>query len=233
MARLQRTGTAENPKPTDESVSKQLAVKFFGKLMSLNSDVDIDNVDLNAEPPPPYSYAQYRACWYPVTVPGYVPTAEENTAAVYAKEQAEKFNQADVLVLTMPLWNFSMPGGMKTWIDHIIAPGLTFYNEEEKRKPLHKVKRMILIVASGEAPSVPSASTTSRSPGPTAKTPTSTPTVRRGWRWRSRQSRNTPKKSPKKASSRVAGCGWRVPRGGLRVARFQLKRAGWFGGMFY
>jgi len=141
----------DNPKPTDESVSKQLAVKFFGKLMSLNSDVDLDNVDLNAEPPPPYTYEQYKACWYPATIPGYVPTAEEEAAAVYAKAQAEKFNQADVLVLTMPLWNFSMPGGMKSWIDHIIAPGLTFYLEDGARKPLHKVKRMILIVASGDA----------------------------------------------------------------------------------
>lgn len=141
----------DNPKPTEESVSKQLAMKFFIKLTSLNDEVEVDNVDLNAEPPPPYSYDQYRACWFPATVPGYVPTAEEELAATYAKAQAEKFNQADVLVLTMPLWNYSMPGGMKLWIDHIIAPGLTYYKEGENNKPLHKVKRMILIVASGDS----------------------------------------------------------------------------------
>jgi len=140
----------DNPKPTDESVSKQLAMKFFIKLTSLNEEVEVENIDLNAEPPPPYSYNQYRACWFPATVPGYVPTAEEEEAAVYAKEQAKKFCEADVLVLTMPLWNFSMPGGMKLWIDHIIAPGLTYYLDGQARKPLHKVKRMILIVASGD-----------------------------------------------------------------------------------
>jgi len=141
----------DNPKPTNESTSKQLAMKFFIKLTSLNSEVEVDNVDLNAEAPPHYSYDQYRACWFPHEIKDYVPTAEEEAAATYAKAQAEKFNQADVLVLTMPMWNYCMPGAMKSWMDHVLAPGLTWEKEGEGRKPRHKIKRLILVVSSGEA----------------------------------------------------------------------------------
>lgn len=139
-----------NPKPTDESVSKQLAMAFFIKLTSLNSDVEVDNVDLDAEPPPPYSYDQFRYSWFPATIKGYVPTAEEEASGAYAREQAARFNAADVLVLTMPMWNNSVPGAFKMWLDHVLAPGLVYNRSGEKLEKLHKIKRAILIVASGD-----------------------------------------------------------------------------------
>ena len=46
--------------------------------------------------------------------------------------QIEKLNSADVLVLTMPMWNYSVPAIMKAWIDQILLPGKTFsLNKEE------------------------------------------------------------------------------------------------------
>ena len=35
-----------NPKPTEESISKQLASAFFGKVIELKPDVELVNVDL-------------------------------------------------------------------------------------------------------------------------------------------------------------------------------------------
>ena len=140
-----------NPKPMDESVSKQVAMAFFKKLMSLTTDVEVENVDLDAEPPPHYGIDQYRSCWYPSMVEGYVPSKEEEDAAKYAKEQAEIFNHADVLMLTMPMWNFSVPSVMKAWIDQVVCPGLTYTIDGDERKPLHKIKRLILVVSSDEA----------------------------------------------------------------------------------
>ena len=139
------------PKPTDESVCKQLAMAFFIKLTSLNGDVEVDNIDLDAEPPPPYSYDQYRYSWFPAHIEGYVPTKEEEDAATYAKGQAERFNQADVLVLTMPVWNFSMPGAMKNWIDHVLSPGLVYRGRGETLQKLHQLKRLILVISSDDA----------------------------------------------------------------------------------
>ncbi len=139
-----------NPKPTEESVSKQLAAAFFGKLIELKPEVELVNVDLYDEKPPYYSYELFKRAWYPVFDEGYEPSKVEQMAMNYAAKQAELFNAADVLVLTTPMWNFALPAIMKAWIDQILCPGLTFsISKEEGVKPLHKVKSIVLLVASG------------------------------------------------------------------------------------
>ena len=92
-----------NPKPTEQSVSKQMAARFFGKLMELNPDVELNNVDLYQEKPPYYSNDLCRRMWNPVFDPTYEPTKAEEAAANYAMKQAELFKTSDVLVLTIPL----------------------------------------------------------------------------------------------------------------------------------
>ncbi|WP_372795142.1 FMN-dependent NADH-azoreductase [Pontiella sp.] len=139
-----------NPKPTEESVSKQLAAAFFGKLIELKPEVELVNVDLYDEKPPFYSYELYRAAWSPVFQEGYELSKVEEMAMNYATKQADQFNAADVLVLTMPMWNFGVPAAMKAWIDQILCPGLTFeISKEDGVKPLHKIKSIVLLVASG------------------------------------------------------------------------------------
>jgi len=139
-----------NPKPTEESVSKQLAAAFFGKLIELKPEVELVNVDLYDEKPPFYSYEHYKRVWYPVFDETYEPSKVEEMAVNYAAKQAEAFNKADVVVLTMPMWNFTVPAIMKAWMDQILSPSLTFnISKEDGVTPLHKVKSIVLLVASG------------------------------------------------------------------------------------
>jgi len=139
-----------NPKPTEESVSKQLAAAFFGKMIELRPDIELVNTNLYDEKPPFYSFELYKRTWYPVMDESYEPSKAEDMAINYAAKQAEAFNAADVLVLTMPMWNFSVPAIMKAWMDQVLSPGLTFtISPEEGVKPLHKIKSIVLLVASG------------------------------------------------------------------------------------
>jgi FMN-dependent NADH-azoreductase len=141
---------AANPKPIEESASKQVMMSFFSKISELNAEVEVDNIDLYAAPPPYYSYPEFRNAWFPVLIEGYVPTREEESAANYALEQAAKLNSADVLVITTPMWNYSVPSILKSWIDHVFSPGMTFTVERDGYKPLHKLKKVVVIVASGD-----------------------------------------------------------------------------------
>lgn len=138
-----------NPKPIEQSVSKQLAARFFGKLMELNPDVELNNIDLYQDKPPYYSNDLYRRYWMPVFDPAYAPTKAEETASNYAQKQVEELKKADVLVLTMPMWNFTVPAVMKAWMDQILAPGLMFELTRQGPKPLHNITSLILLVASG------------------------------------------------------------------------------------
>ena len=125
-----------NPKPTEESVCKQLSISFISTLIEKNPDIEVNNVDLYQDPPPFLTYAAYRGIWNPAFDPAYKPTREEQKAVEYADRHAKNFNEADVLVLTMPMWNFSVPAIMKGWIDQIMAPNRTFVFEGEYPTPV-------------------------------------------------------------------------------------------------
>ncbi len=145
-----------NPKPVEESVSKQLSAEFMSELVQKYPDAELNNVDLYQDPPPFLDYPAFRALWMPLMNPGYAPTKAEKNATAYAVRHAELFNAADVLVLTLPMWNFSVPAILKAWIDQVIAPNLTFAFEPAEGggfsvKPLHHIRKIVLLVSSGGA----------------------------------------------------------------------------------
>jgi FMN-dependent NADH-azoreductase len=139
-----------DPNPTEDSVAKQLAAKFFSQVIQTREDAEIVNIDLYEDKPPFVSQECYRGIWYPILIQGYSQTEAEINASNYAQRHGEDFNTADVLVLTMPMWNNSVPAAMKAWIDQVITPGITYEFNNGVPLPLHKVKKIILLAASGE-----------------------------------------------------------------------------------
>jgi len=140
-----------NPKPIEESVSKQLAAAFFETLAEKNPEVEIDNLDLYADPPPFLSAEAIRAIYYPAFDPNYQPSDEERKAAEYAARQAQRIRDAEILVITTPMWNFSLPAILKAWIDQVFTPGNLFALEPGTVRPLHSIRQVILLAASGGA----------------------------------------------------------------------------------
>lgn len=67
-------------------------------------------------------------------------------------EEINRLKSADKILISSPMWNFSIPYVLKQWIDVIVQPGLTFgVNREGKYVGLLRDKRMQLILASGSA----------------------------------------------------------------------------------
>ncbi len=139
-----------DPKPTEESATKQLAVAFFTKLTQLSADIDITNVDLYENPPPYLSYQAMRGFWYPVFIEGHQPTETERNEGAYAVEQGALFNQSDVVVLTIPMWHYSAPAILKAWLDQVLSPSVTYTLDKAGAHPLHRVRRLILLASSGD-----------------------------------------------------------------------------------
>lgn len=137
-----------DPQPMEEAASKQIAASFFAQLVSLNENARITNVDLTLEQPAEYTTEEFRNFWYPQLIDGYVPTREEEAAAQYAIEQANIVRETDILVLTMPMWNYSMPAMMKAWIDHILNPGLLYTMTDQGNEANHHIKKLVLLVSS-------------------------------------------------------------------------------------
>ncbi|MFH0909046.1 MAG: NAD(P)H-dependent oxidoreductase [bacterium] len=138
-----------NPRPIEESVSKQLAAAFFARLVEKNPDVIVNNIDLYQFPPPYLSYDAYNYFCKPLVQADHKPTKGEEKAADYAKGQIEGLLQTDVLVLTMPMWAGGPPAIMKAWLDQVMLPGILFEFSEEGVKPLHQLRSVVLLVSSG------------------------------------------------------------------------------------
>ena len=52
-----------DPNPTEDSVAKQLAAKFFSQVIQTCEDAEIVNVDLYEDKPPFVSQECYRGTW--------------------------------------------------------------------------------------------------------------------------------------------------------------------------
>ena len=66
------------------------------------------------------------------------------------EKNIEQFLDADVYLLTVPMWNFGIPYALKYYIDAIVQPGYLFrYDEEGRPQGLVKGKRMICVSSRG------------------------------------------------------------------------------------
>ena len=56
---------------------------------------------------------------------------------------------ADIIVITVPIYNFNIPSTLKAWLDHIMRAGKTFSFASGQKEGLVKGKKVYLAVASG------------------------------------------------------------------------------------
>ncbi len=64
-------------------------------------------------------------------------------------ELVNELQQADTVVIGLPIYNFSVPAAFKAWIDLVARVGLTFAYTENGPAGLLEDKRAILAIASG------------------------------------------------------------------------------------
>ena len=139
-----------NPRPAETSSSKKLAFEFFAALTEKNPDVVVNNVDLYQNKPPYVSAEALNYFWGPVANPAYIPSQAEETAANFSNNNAQALMDADVLVLTMPVWLHSMPAILKAWLDQVLVPGKMFEFGAEGLVPTHHLRTVVLLVSSDQ-----------------------------------------------------------------------------------
>ena len=139
-----------NPRPAETSASKKLAFEFFAALTEKNPDVVVNNVDLYQNKPPYVSAEALNYFWGPVANPAYIPSKAEETAANFSNNNAQALMDADVLVLTMPVWLNSMPSILKAWLDQVLVPGKMFSFGAEGLVPTHHLRTVVLLVSSDQ-----------------------------------------------------------------------------------
>ncbi|HWK02149.1 MAG TPA: NAD(P)H-dependent oxidoreductase [Puia sp.] len=70
-------------------------------------------------------------------------------AVRHSDEAIRDIQEADILVIGAPLYNFSIHSSLKAWIDHIVRKGVTFNYDANGAQGLIKGKKVYIAMSSG------------------------------------------------------------------------------------
>ena len=79
-------------------------------------------------------------------------TADQKDTLSYSDGLVEELKSADHIVIASPIYNFSIPASLKSWVDMIARAGLTFKYTEKGPVGLLENKKATIVIASGGVP---------------------------------------------------------------------------------
>lgn len=130
-----------------ESVSRKLGNKLVEKI-GQGTDASIVNRDLAANNLPLIDADRFAA--------NLTPPAErdekQQALADVADALIAELQAADTLVLSLPVYNFTMPSTLKAWADLVARAGTTFRYTESGPEGLLTGKKAYVVIASGGTP---------------------------------------------------------------------------------
>jgi FMN-dependent NADH-azoreductase len=106
----------------ERSVSRSLSARAAAAWRAAHPDGTVTYRDLGAEPIPHFTTASGLARM----VPPDQHTPEQAASWELTKELVGEILDADTILFGLPLYNFGPPSTVKSWLDHLIAPGLSF-----------------------------------------------------------------------------------------------------------
>ena len=127
------------------SVSIQLGNAVVEKVQAKYPGSTVTTHDLTNKPFPHLEEVHLNAFYTPAENH----TPELTEAIKHSDAAIAELKDADVIVIDVPLYNFSIPSTLKAWIDHISRAGITFAYTENGPKGLITDKKVYLALASG------------------------------------------------------------------------------------
>lgn len=106
----------------ERSISRRLTARAVARWRERNPEGTVTYRDLGSAPPPHLDHDGAMAR----VVPPEQHTPEQAAAFALSRELADEIREADTVLLGLPLYNYGAPSAVKAWVDHLIAPGVTF-----------------------------------------------------------------------------------------------------------
>lgn len=75
-------------------------------------------------------------------------TADQKQAVKYSDVTIAELQESDIIVIDAPMYNFTIPSTLKTYLDHIVRRGVTFRASEAGIEGLVKNKKVYLAFSS-------------------------------------------------------------------------------------
>ncbi|MBO0960898.1 FMN-dependent NADH-azoreductase [Neobacillus sp. MM2021_6] len=136
-----------NSRPIEQSVSVQLYHAFLEGYKESHPGDEIIELDIFKENLPYYDTDKINGMFK--LNKNLELTPEERAATDLVNKYLEQFLSADKIVFAFPLWNFTIPAPMHTYLDYIGQVGKTFSYSAEGPIGLLPDKKVVLLNASG------------------------------------------------------------------------------------
>jgi FMN-dependent NADH-azoreductase len=127
----------------DGSASKILVEEALQRLLKANPGATVIHRDLGREPVPHLTTATVAG------IRGVPATDAELATRALSDELIAELRAADTIVIGAPMYNFSIPTGLKAWFDYVLRAGETFKYSEAGPQGLLAGKRVIVIESRG------------------------------------------------------------------------------------
>lgn len=130
---------------TDGSQSTRLANALTARLLERHTGASLTVRDLARQPHPALDEEALQALFTPAEA------RDESQHARVAKDDAliSEIQQADVVVLGVPMYNFGVPVQLKNWIDAISRARVTFQYTENGPQGLLTGKKVYVLLTRG------------------------------------------------------------------------------------
>jgi FMN-dependent NADH-azoreductase len=106
----------------DRSTSRKLTARGVAAWRAAHPGGTVAYRDLGSDPLPHLD----RSGGLARLVPSEQHTPAQAASWALTEQLVNEIKQADTILLGLPLYNFSAPSSVKSWVDHLIAPGLSF-----------------------------------------------------------------------------------------------------------
>ncbi|BES73471.1 NAD(P)H-dependent oxidoreductase [Marinobacter nanhaiticus D15-8W] len=125
--------------------SSQLVKRMLDQLHQAHGDVNVVTRDLASDPVPHLDAARFSA---------FLTSSEERDdeqkrVIAYSDSLIQEIQNADVIVLGVPMYNFGIPSALKAYFDHIARAGVTFRYTENGPVGLLEDRPVYVLAARG------------------------------------------------------------------------------------
>lgn len=124
----------------DHSVSRQVSAAIVKSLRQATPGLEVIRRDLAAAPLPHLTVAH---------LPGQPAVAGLEAEQAESNKVLDEFLAADVVVIGAPMYNFSVPTQLKTWIDRVLVAGRTFRYSATGPEGLAAGKHVVVALSRG------------------------------------------------------------------------------------
>lgn len=129
----------------ENSVSNQLSQAVIHQLLEKNPESKVVIRDLALEPIPHLEIHHFNAS----RLTDEERSEEQKEASKHSDQSLKEIQEADIIVIGVPFYNFTFPSTLKSWIDSISVAGKTFSYADGTPKGLLENKKIYLNVAAG------------------------------------------------------------------------------------